>query len=121
MKKVLIVEDDPWYQAQQYRVLSKFGFGPLLASDVYQAIEIIDSESPVAIILDLMLTYNTAFPLIYELQSSTLTSHIPIIIYSVKALRVNEQTIKSWGVIAVLDKTIMNPFDTAKILSRAGL
>ena len=67
--KVLIVEDDEWLAEQHLRVLSLAGYEATIALHAIAAIQLIDDIHPDVIILDVLLTGNTAFALLHELQS----------------------------------------------------
>jgi len=108
---VLIVEDDEWLAEQQSRVLRAAGYSPKIALHALAAIQMIDDSRPDAIILDVLLTGGTAFPLLYELQSYTDTGNIPIILCTNLASELSIDELTPYGVNQIIDKTIMNPND----------
>lgn len=119
--QILIVEDDPWYAQQQQRVLVGAGYEVEHASDAQVAIEMIERRPPHAIVLDVLLAYNTAFVLLHELQSSRETSAIPVIIYTAQSDMMASAKLDAYGVAAVLDKATMQPDDTVRVLRRIGV
>lgn len=121
MSKVLLVEDHPWYAAQQQRILEKASYEVLHATDSQMAMDLLDMHRPEAVVLDMLLQSNTAMVLLHELQSHSETSTIPIVVYTAQAAALTEDMLRPYGVIALLDKTTMNPADTVRALKKAGL
>ncbi len=113
MKKqsVLIVEDDSWLAEQQARVLSKAGFKTSVSPHAIAAMEAIDKTHPDVIVLDVLLTGNTAFALLHELQSYGDTGSIPVVICTNLASELSLDILKPYGVKRILDKTTMMPDD----------
>lgn len=113
MKKpvILIVEDDPWLAEQQTRVLEKAGFRAEVSPHAIAAIAAIDDVKPDAIILDVLLTGNTAFTLLHELQSYADTGVLPIILCTNMAADLSLRDVEPYGVRRILDKTTMHPDD----------
>lgn len=120
MNKILLVEDHPWYAAQQRRVLEGAGYEVVHATDPQAAMDILDEHKPVAIVLDMLLRANTAMVLLHELQSHNETADVPIVVYTAQAAT-QENVLYPYGVVALLDKTTMEPGDTVKALKRVGL
>lgn len=108
---VLIVEDNKWLAEQYERVLSKSGITTVVAAHALAAIHALDEIHPDAIILDILLTGNTAFTLIHELQSYGDTGNIPIILCTNLASDLNIKDFEPYGVRRILDKTKMLPDD----------
>lgn len=121
MNSILIVEDDPWYAAQQQRVLSGAGYESHQANDPHVAMKMIERRLPAAIILDILLAYNTAFVLLHELQSSQETAAIPVIVCTTQADLLEESNLQAYGIVSVLDKATMHPGDTVRVLRRIGV
>lgn len=121
MTRILIVEDDPWYGEQQQRVLRKAGYMPCHAANPHAAMQLLDQQLPKAIILDILLAYNTAFVLLHELQASRETAGIPVVVYTTQAELLASIRLENYGIVSVLDKTIMTPNDTVRALKRLGV
>lgn len=110
---ILIVEDDEWLAEQHQRVLTIAGYKTTVAPHAIAAIQLIDEIHPDAIILDVLLTGNTAFALLHELQSYGDTGSIPIILCTNIASELSIDNLKPYGVRRILDKTTMAPDDVA--------
>ena len=108
---VLIVEDDKWLAEQYERVLSKAGIKTTVTAHALAAIHALDEIHPDAILLDILLTGNTAFTLMHELQSYGDTGNIPIILCTNLASDLNIKDFEPYGVRRILDKTKMLPND----------
>jgi len=108
---ILIVEDDNWLSEQYSRSLKNAGYKVTSVSNALAAIEKIDEVSPETIILDILLTGNTAFALLHELQSYGDTGFIPIILCTNLASELRLKDLKPYGVKRILDKTKMVPDD----------
>lgn len=108
---VLVVEDDKWLAEQYVRVLTAAGYKTTVAPHALSAIHAIDETAPDAIILDILLTGNTAFTLMHELQSYGDTGAIPIILCTNLAGDVQLKDLEPYGVKRILDKTKMVPSD----------
>jgi CheY-like chemotaxis protein len=111
MKKILVVEDDMWLAEQHGRVLDSAGYSVSIAPHVFKAIEDIDEFNPDAIILDVLLTGNTGFTLLHELQSYDDTASIPIVLCTNLAPDITLESLKAYGVVRILDKATMHPDD----------
>ena len=113
MKKptILIVEDDAWIAEQHERVLDRAGYRTVISPHAIAAIAAIDEVHPDAIILDVLLTGNTAFALLHELQSYGDTSVIPIILCTNLASDIAFDDVLPYGVRRILDKATMEPDD----------
>lgn len=119
--RVLLVEDDAWYANQQQRILRAAGYQVSWARDAYEAIERIDEECYDALVVDMLLTHNTVMGLLHELQSNSDTSHIPVVVYTAQASLIPQGSLEAYGVVALFDKTTMNPKDSVYALRKAGL
>jgi CheY-like chemotaxis protein len=110
-QKVLIVEDDVWLAEQQSRVLERAGYSTVVSPHAIAAIAAIDDIQPDAIVLDVLLTGNTGFALLHELQSYGDTGGIPVVLCTNLAADMNLDDVRPYGVRRILDKTVMEPDD----------
>lgn len=113
MKKphILIVEDNRWLSEHYERILKQTGYEVTTTGHILAAINVIDDHIPDVIILDVLLTGQTAFTFLHELQSYGDTSIIPVIICTNLAEELNLTDLKPYGVRQILDKTTMIPDD----------
>ncbi len=111
-KTVLIVDDDAWLAELYARVLQKAGYTTHVSPHAIDAMSAIDDVHPDVIILDVLLTGNTAFTLLHELQSYGDTGAIPVILCTNLAADISLDDVKPYGVKRILDKSVMVPEDT---------
>lgn len=110
MTRVLLVEDDRWLAELQADVLRADGYEVQVAHNAIEAIDMIDSGVG-AIILDVLLTGNTAFALLNEMRSHVDTGKVPVILCTNMAADLKEDELAHYGVVRVIDKTVMQPDD----------
>jgi DNA-binding response OmpR family regulator len=79
---VLVVEDDDRIQRLVELVLRGEGYCVLQASDGHRALELIDSEKPDLVILDLMLPLLDGWALREKMREQPATAEIPVILMS---------------------------------------
>jgi CheY-like chemotaxis protein len=110
-QRVVVVEDDAWLAEHYLRVLRRAGYEAYLAADALQAIDVIDSAQPHAILLDVLLTGTTAMALLHELQSHADLAKIPVVLATNLADQIDLEDVKGYGVKRILDKATMHPED----------
>jgi DNA-binding response OmpR family regulator len=107
---VLIIESEPWLGDQYQQSLERHDFGVMRSSNAYTAIDMIDQQPPVAIIMSLLLNGPGAIGLLHELQSYVDTARIPVIVCSsLPNLQLDE--LRPYGVQRLIDTTTMQPDD----------
>ena len=107
---VLIVESEPWLGDHYERILMKNGFKVRRASNGHTAIDMIDDEIPIAIVMSLLLSGTSGFGLLHELQTYVDTAKIPVVVCGVSPdLRLED--LEPYGVKRLLDSTSMQPSD----------
>lgn len=121
MTKVLIVEDNRWLAELQADILRGADYEVVISPNAIEAIDMIDSFKPDAIVLDVLLTGSTAFALLHEMQSHADIANIPVVLCTNTAESLDMDTVKYYGVKRVVDKTTMYPDDLiAAVRSAAG-
>ncbi len=123
MKKhlVLIVEDDSWLADSFKLILREAGWETLAAKNGKEAIDIIDETPPSVILLDILLPGVNAFALLHELQSYADTRSIPVVICTtLKQHQIDAESLKNYGVTAVLDKAHLTPSQLVSTLKKAS-
>jgi two-component system alkaline phosphatase synthesis response regulator PhoP len=84
MAKILVVEDEPSLQKLLKYQLTRIGHDIVIAPDGQQAIDLVKSERPDLVLLDVMLPVVGGFQVLKSLQDDKSTSGIPVIILSAK-------------------------------------
>ncbi len=79
---ILIVDDEPEFQALLLAMLTRAGFAPRVASNAAQALTAIQQKQPSAIVLDDMMPGMTGADLCAVLKKDPQTRSIPIVIYT---------------------------------------
>ena len=110
MKRVLIVDDEPW-QLGVYKRALESTFVVDTASDGFAAMQKIETLLPDAMVLDVLMPGNTVWALLQELQSHDDTAKIPTILITTMADEVALSQVKTYNVGAILDKTTLHPDD----------
>lgn len=111
-KQVVVIDDNNLWLEFLSRQLQKSGYVVLAHTNSTEAIDDI-TPSVDLIIVDLLLGYNTVFPLLHELQSDLEVADIPVIACSSLASSIPEESLTGYGVKAILDKTTMTPEDVS--------
>ena len=84
MAKMLVVEDEPSLQKLLEYQLKRIGHEIRAAPDGQQALEMVKSDRPDLVLLDVMLPVMGGFPVLKNLQDDKTTNDIPVIILSAK-------------------------------------
>ena len=79
---VLLVEDDPADAHNVKRLLATSVYQPLLARTVREGTRILESVTPAAILLDILLTGDESWRLLLQIRSSEASTDIPLIVTS---------------------------------------
>lgn len=105
--KVLLVEDDQWLAECYLGWLAKAGFTAYWASDAQSALDVLDDQSCSAIVVDLFLPGANGIQLLQVLASYADTKATPVIVCS-GALPAQDVDWAAYGVVATLDKTVLD-------------
>ena len=116
--QVLVVDDDTWMAAQHARVLTKAGFVAQSAHDALEAIEVLDTVQPAAILLDMLMPGANGVVLLHEIQSHADLATIPIIVVT-NSEGISLQSLRAYGVVEILNKATMHPDDVVRAVRRA--
>ncbi len=117
MIHVLLIDDDPWQLEHFDRQLSQAGFRVSQASNALAAMDLIDSDSPQVLVVDMMMPGPSGLTLLHELQSHADLMQLPVIICSAVPLKLSD--LAPYGVVAVLDKTTINQHDLVAAVKKA--
>ena len=80
---VMIVDDEPAAREVLERHLTKEGFSVIAASSGKQALEMLQSAKPIAILLDIMMPGLDGWHVLRKIRGDEKTAHIPVIIQTV--------------------------------------
>ncbi|MFO7748633.1 MAG: response regulator [Desulfobacteraceae bacterium] len=86
-KKVLVVDDDPDVRSFVVTVLEENGYDPLVAKDGVEGLEMIQSESPDLVILDVLMPRGSGIRLYRKLQTDKTLKAVPVIMFTGIALK----------------------------------
>ena len=81
---MLVVEDEPSLQKLLEYQLKRIGHEIRVAPDGQQALEMVKSDRPDLVLLDVMLPVMGGFPVLKNLQDDKTTNDIPVIMPSAK-------------------------------------
>jgi chemosensory pili system protein ChpA (sensor histidine kinase/response regulator) len=115
---ILIVEDDSWLAEQYARTLKQANMQSAWVEHAIGAMDMIDTHRPDVILLDVLLTGQTAFTLLHELRSHADLSAIPVILCTNTASDLPVEDMLSYGVRQVLDKATMTPQDIVAAIKK---
>ncbi len=81
-KKILIVEDDTFLMSLLARKLSSKGYKLSIAKDGAQALEVVKTDKPDTILLDILMPNVNGFEVLEQLKASPDTKNIQVIMLS---------------------------------------
>ena len=107
---LLLIEDDQWLADSMLVALLSRVHEVTQFSTAFEAMTLINKNSPCLIVADVLLGDHNTFTLFHELQSYPDTAAIPVIICTSLDTRELEQAdMKNYGVVDVLDKATLTP------------
>jgi len=112
-KRVLIIEDDQWFLSLIKKTLERKKFVVATANNTIEGMAAINKKVPDVIILDFFMPGPNALVLLHELQSYGDTAKVPVVLCTNNASDIPKDSIHSYGVVSILDKTTMHPDDVA--------
>lgn len=122
MKRVLLIEDDPWLAESYRRVMTKNGFEVRVVADADVAMRGLEKGQCDVIVADIMLEGHTVFALLHELQSYDDTATIPVILCSsLSSDGLSEEKLHEYGVRRVLDKATLTPEQLVNVVGEVAL
>ena len=105
MAKVLLVEDDKFFQKLYSSQLTKAGFEVIIAQDGEEALVKVQQENPQVIVLDLIMPKKDGFQVLKTLHAHPTFSKIPVIVFSTLSETDNITEAKKLGAIDFIDKS----------------
>ena len=113
-KQIIIIEDDNDIANLIAHYLRKEGFRPVIAHDGEEGLLQLQSTSPVAIILDIMLPGTNGYEVMKQLKRKDITSGIPIILLTAKSDEID----RVLGLELGADDYITKPFSPGEMIAR---
>ena len=105
MTKVVVADDDRMLRKAAETSLRRHGFDVTTASDGEEALQLIRSERPDIIVLDLIIPKIQGFDVLQTLKQDALTSSIPVIVLSSLAQEQDKQEALNLGAVAYFNKS----------------
>jgi DNA-binding response OmpR family regulator len=103
-KKILLVDDEPEIQLIISARLSAAGFEVIIAKDGQEGLNMARSESPDAILLDLMIPKIDGFKVCRMLKFDKAFENIPVIIFSARGSEADKKMADEVGASAYIVK-----------------
>ena len=111
-KKVLIVDDSPAEVKLMQGLLEREGYWPIALHDPKRVEEILTSERPCLILLDIVMPGRNGFQVCRDLKGSTEFNKIPVIMVTSK----DSASDKFWGQQQGADAYVTKPFTREDLL-----
>ena len=105
MTKVVVADDDRMFRKAAETTLRLQGYSVATASDGEEALQLIRSEQPDIIVLDLIMPKLQGFDVLQILKQDTLTSAIPVIVLSSLTQEQDKQEALDLGAVAYFNKS----------------
>jgi len=121
---VLVVDDDDFERSQTAQIITSEGMKTLLADGGKHCLEILETNQPDVLVLDLVMPEMDGFELLKTIRKNPDTANLPVIVVSAKdlSLEEKEQLNKHVSSILVKSKTSSNQLmeDIKTILTKIG-
>ena len=108
---ILLVDDDPAMRRLPSVLLKREGFEILEASDGTEALEILKTETPDLILLDIMMPDMDGFEVCEAIRENPRTADIPVIMLSAVSDQVRDSTIR-------VDDYLTKPFKPQELVPK---
>lgn len=113
--KILLIEDDKLLRSLLVKKLTSAGYEMMTACDGQEGLELMRSDSPQLILLDIIMPRKSGFEVIKEMKKDENLKNIPIIIVSNSGQPVEIGKAKEMG---VKDWIIKTEFSTQDVLDK---
>ncbi len=111
--KVMVVDDSLTVRRISQRLLERAGYAVLLARDGLHAIEILQTELPSVILLDIEMPRMDGFELLHYLRQDTRTNGLPVVMITSRTAEKHRKHAMELGATAYLGK----PFNETELLT----
>jgi DNA-binding response OmpR family regulator len=82
MKKILVVEDDPVNSHVLSEFLRAYGYGPVVAHDGVEGVELFRRERPDLVIIDILLPFKNGYEVFDDVRSTKDGQRTPVFMMS---------------------------------------
>ena len=113
--RIVVADDDPIVVRFLSAVFEDEGFEVRTADDGEMAIQVINESLPDLVILDLVMPYRDGFEVCQQIKACADTSHVPVIILSMKEKE--QDALRAFEVGA--DDYVRKPFNALELVARA--
>jgi DNA-binding response OmpR family regulator len=114
MTRIVVADDDRMFRKVAETTLRRQGYDVATASDGEEALQLIRSERPDMIVLDLIMPKLQGFDVLTLLKQDTLTSAIPVIVLSSLTQEQDKQEALDLGAVAYFNKTTFSMSELVK-------
>ncbi|MEP6891204.1 MAG: response regulator [Nitrospirota bacterium] len=114
MTRIVVADDDRMFRKAAETTLRRQGYDVATASDGEEALQLIRSEPPDMIVLDLIMPKLQGFDVLTILKQDTLTSAIPVIVLSSLTQEQDKQEALNLGAVAYFNKTTFSLSELVK-------
>ena len=104
MTKIVVADDDRMFRKAAETTLRRQGYAVTTASDGEEALQLIRSERPDIIVLDLIMPKLQGFDVLQVLKQDSLTAAIPVIVLSSLTQEQDKQEALDLGAVAYFNK-----------------
>ena len=112
-KRVLVIEDEPNIIEAISFILSRDGWTVSTHSNGHDAVEVVFSETPDLLILDVMLPGKSGYDILRDLRAAGPTRNLPILMLTARGQKTDRETAEQAGVSRFMTK----PFSNAEVLN----
>lgn len=116
MSRVLIADDEPHIRKLVSFTLANHGHEVLEATDGGEAVEMVTTEHPDLVLLDVMMPVMTGYDALRRIKADPLTADIPVIMLSAKSQRAEVAE----GLDCGAREYICKPFTPKDLVQRVG-
>ncbi|WP_395054398.1 response regulator transcription factor [Flavobacterium sp.] len=116
MKKILIVDDEPNIVMTLEYTFKKNNFEVFIARDGLEALEILKTQFPDVVILDVMMPQVDGFETIEQIKKNEKLNHCKVIFLSAK----NKQSDVEKGLALGADAYLTKPFSIKKVVEKVN-
>lgn len=104
MMRVVVADDDRMFRKAAETILRRQGYVVVTASDGEEALQLIRSERPDIIVLDLIMPKLQGFDVLQTLKQDSVTASIPVIVLSSLTQEQDKQEALDLGAAAYFNK-----------------